>query len=99
MVEEGEDWKDVNIPVETAPPPAAASAPPTAAAPAADVVAKTAGGPAKLNLLGPAVKLLLSQHNLEASQVPATGPHNVLLKGDVLRFIESGRRGNRVSNI
>ncbi|XP_003745716.1 pyruvate dehydrogenase protein X component, mitochondrial [Galendromus occidentalis] len=97
MVEEGEDWKDVNIPADTAPPAAAQSSapgPPTAASPApvprATPVAQSPSSSANLNLLGPAVKLLLSQNNLQASQVPATGPHNVLLKGDVLRFIESG---------
>lgn len=72
MVEEGEDWKDVSIPHDSGPllgaaAPAAPS--PAQAAQAATKAAPTAGAPARANLIGPAVKLLLATHGLEASQV------------------------------
>lgn len=78
MVEEGEDWKDVNIPDESAAPAAAApapsAAPPAAAAPpppapAAQPKAPADGATARANLIGPAVKLLLATHGLDVSQV------------------------------
>ncbi|XP_022666943.1 pyruvate dehydrogenase protein X component, mitochondrial-like [Varroa destructor] len=92
MVEEGEDWKDVNIPVETVAAPAAAPSAPKGSPAVVPATSSTASGTmrTKLHLLGPAVKLLLHQHGLDAFQVPASGPKNILLKGDVLHFIESG---------
>ncbi|CAH8429396.1 unnamed protein product [Dicrocoelium dendriticum] len=37
--------------------------------------------------LGPAVRLLLESHSLDASKIPASGPRGQLLKGDVLSYI------------
>lgn len=87
MVEEGEDWKDVEVPSSAASP----DSPPTTApsvTPAASTA--TASGPAggKASLVGPAVKHLLDTYGLKAEDVPATGPHGVLLKSDVLKFVQ-----------
>ncbi len=38
--------------------------------------------------LGPAVKKLLAEQNLDPSQIPATGPKGRVTKGDVLDFIK-----------
>lgn len=71
MVEEGEDWKDVNIPVETVAAPAAAPSAPKGSPAVVPATSSTASGTmrTKLHLLGPAVKLLLHQHGLDAFQV------------------------------
>ncbi|KAL1433825.1 hypothetical protein MTO96_012165 [Rhipicephalus appendiculatus] len=79
MVEEGQDWKDVDVPEETA------GTVPAAAQPAAPAQPKPAR--AKASMVGPAVKHLLDMYGLKAEDVPATGPHNVLLKADVARYM------------
>lgn len=40
-------------------------------------------------LISPSVRNLLEQFNVDANDVPATGPKNILLKSDVLTFIQS----------
>lgn len=83
MVEEGQDWKDVDVPEDTAGTlPAIAAQPGTADQPK-PVSAKTS------SMVGPAVKHLLDMYGLKAEDVPATGPHNVLLKADVARYVTS----------
>jgi 2-oxoglutarate dehydrogenase E2 component (dihydrolipoamide succinyltransferase) len=61
---------------------APAPAPAPAAAPAA-----TTGGDAPLS---PAVRKLIDDNKLDASKIPATGKDGRLVKGDVLKFMESG---------
>ncbi|KAH7950838.1 pyruvate dehydrogenase protein X component [Rhipicephalus sanguineus] len=82
MVEEGQDWKDVDVPEETA----AGSMPAAAAQPAAS---QPKPARARASMVGPAVKHLLNMYGLKAEDVPATGPHNVLLKADVARYVSS----------
>jgi 2-oxoglutarate dehydrogenase E2 component (dihydrolipoamide succinyltransferase) len=41
--------------------------------------------------LGPAVRKLLDEHKLEASEVPATGKDGRVTKGDVLQYLETSR--------
>ena len=38
--------------------------------------------------MGPSVKLMLLQHNLQPSKITASGPKGSLLKGDVLDFLD-----------
>lgn len=41
----------------------------------------------------PSVSMLIERHNLEAaivSKIPASGPKNNLLKGDILKFLKEG---------
>lgn len=84
-VEEGQDWKDVQIPgakAKAAPAPTKSAA---AASPTANVVHE----PVDLHFvpgIGPATNLLLAQYGLEPSQVPASGPKG-LVKGDVMKYI------------
>lgn len=89
---EGEDWTKAEYP--TLPPaPAAPATKAQVAAPAAPAAAPAPKAPetkASTAPLSPAVLQLVSLHNLDASRIPATGPHGRLLKGDVLQFIEKG---------
>ena len=72
--------------------PAAAPAP--AATPAATPAPAPAPTPAAAanadHPLSPAVKRLVEENNLDASQIPATGKDGRLTKGDVLAAIEKG---------
>merc|ERR1711963_851676 len=86
MVEEGDDWKNVEIPAE------ASSPGQSAATPAAAAPAKATPSPATEDdghLMGPSVKKLLQEYNIKPSSVQATGPSGSLLKGDVLNYIKS----------
>ncbi|EDQ93106.1 uncharacterized protein MONBRDRAFT_13994, partial [Monosiga brevicollis MX1] len=47
----------------------------------------TPGGQPTTRPLSPAVRALVDKHGLDVSQIPATGPKNYLLKGDVLAFM------------
>jgi len=92
MCEEGEDWKDVRIPVEGAvaeqvmevesKPGLPAAAPSVAAAVLPFI------HPEKT---GPATALLLSQYNIEPSKLTGSGPKGNLVKSDVLNYIEENR--------
>ena len=72
----------------------AAEAPAAALAPAATPAATPAPTPAAAanadHPLSPAVKRLVEENNLDASQIPATGKDGRLTKGDVLAAIEKG---------
>ncbi|THD21341.1 Dihydrolipoamide acetyltransferase component of pyruvate dehydrogenase complex [Fasciola hepatica] len=94
----GEDWKEVAASAPAVAPalqsskeekPAAAAAPQPAVSKTV-ATPKTEGLIPRSSAMGPAVRALLHQHNLNASQIPATGPHGQLLKGDVMAFIAGG---------
>ncbi|SMP62252.1 2-oxoglutarate dehydrogenase E2 component [Neorhodopirellula lusitana] len=73
--------------------PAAAAAPSTPASPPArNASSPKAGGSASGGgaFVMPAAQRILDEHNLDAAQVPATGPGGRLLKEDVQAFIRSG---------
>ncbi|ROT81636.1 pyruvate dehydrogenase protein X component isoform X2 [Penaeus vannamei] len=81
LAPEGEDWKTIEIPAGEESAASATTAEDTPAAAAAG------GGHAHGNY-GPSVRLLLEQYGLAAEQVPPGGPHGILLKGDVLKYIK-----------
>lgn len=63
------------------------------AAPAAKPAAAPAAASTSANTdhpLSPAVRKLVEENNLDASQIPASGKDGRILKGDVLNFIENG---------
>ncbi|PIK50995.1 putative pyruvate dehydrogenase protein X component [Apostichopus japonicus] len=77
MVAEGEDWKDVEMPQEIA-----TSEP--EASPAASEVSQEEikEEPEKVRKnISPAVRQLLDTHNLDAVNIPSSGPGGILLKG------------------
>lgn len=95
MVEEGADWKDVAIPSDGAPPaPASPPSPPVSAPP----VPATSGQPTTAAVqefhfthpaqTGPAAALLLSQYNLNPSDIQGSGPKGNLTKADVVQYIK-----------
>lgn len=91
MVEPGEDPAEVEMPAMDAPAAAAAALAPAAAQPAASAPASAvASGATSQDTLLPAVKNLIAMHHLDPAVIPATGPKGHLLKGDVLRFLETG---------
>ncbi|GAB6020301.1 hypothetical protein CHUAL_003015 [Chamberlinius hualienensis] len=87
VVEEGENWKDVEIPaaesVETSAPvaekPAVSTPKPESALPKQEVPAR---------VIGPAARNALHAFGLGVADVKASGPHGTLLKSDVLQFVE-----------
>ena len=46
---------------------------------------------ATFNRLGPSVRNLLQLYGLEAASITPSGPHNILIKGDVLQYIDKNR--------
>lgn len=85
MVAEGEDWKDVDMPKES---PQEAAAESTADAEVSDKISEE---PTKTRKnISPAVRQLLDVHKLDAEKIPSSGPGGILLKGDILKFIDSG---------
>ncbi|XP_039067296.1 dihydrolipoyllysine-residue acetyltransferase component 1 of pyruvate dehydrogenase complex, mitochondrial-like isoform X5 [Hibiscus syriacus] len=47
--------------------------------------------------ISPSTKLLISEYELDASSLKASGPHGTLLKGDVLAAIKSGKGSSKIS--
>lgn len=94
MVEEGQDWKQVEIPSPDAAPPSAA--PPATHAAAAPVVAPAApspppppkpvtSGPLRLS---PAARHILDTHGLDAKLATPTGPRGLITKEDALNLLK-----------
>ncbi|GFS19994.1 dihydrolipoamide acetyltransferase component of pyruvate dehydrogenase complex [Elysia marginata] len=99
LVEEGDDWKSVEIPAD-AEKPAAASPPPSVSPAAASTAMPAAPHGANLagdgHLIGPSVKKLLQEYNIQASSVSPSGPGGALLKGDVLDYINANKLDKKV---
>ncbi|XP_075402024.1 pyruvate dehydrogenase protein X component, mitochondrial [Tenrec ecaudatus] len=96
MVEEGEDWKRVEIPKDVGPPPPAAkpSVPPPPAAPPTSAPVKKEPSPGKLQFrLSPAARNILDKHALDASRGTATGPRGIFTKEDALKLVELKQMG------
>ncbi|XP_026095231.1 pyruvate dehydrogenase protein X component, mitochondrial isoform X2 [Carassius auratus] len=88
MVDEGEDWKQVEIPAlepvtpttappTTAPPPATDHAPPRTTTPSA---------PKQLRL-SPAARHILDTHGLDPHLAKATGPRGLITKEDAVKLL------------
>ncbi|KAJ8557562.1 hypothetical protein K7X08_003187 [Anisodus acutangulus] len=58
-------------------------------------IRKTTG----FNRISPAAKILIMEHGLDASSIPASGPRGTLLKGDVLAALKSGKGSTNISAI
>ena len=88
MGEGGAAANDTSVPAPAAEAPAAPAAPepvmPTASAPApAPIVA-----PADEPKLSPAVRKMIADNHLDASSIPASGPHGRVTKEDVQNFYQ-----------
>ncbi|XP_056454905.1 pyruvate dehydrogenase protein X component, mitochondrial [Gadus chalcogrammus] len=95
MVEEGEDWKQVEVPPPTAPPAAPAAAvaasvapppapaqPPPALPPAVHTISSA------LLRLSPAARNILDTHGLDPRLATPTGPRGLITKEDVLNLLK-----------
>ena len=85
FVEEGEDWKDVEIPERAS----SAVDEQTTTTRKEETKSTTSSSSAQSNLISPSVRNLLEQYNIDANRVKATGPKNNVLKSDVLGYIQS----------
>ncbi|XP_021567150.1 pyruvate dehydrogenase protein X component, mitochondrial [Carlito syrichta] len=96
MVEEGGDWKHVEIPKDVGPPPPASapSVPCPSPEPQTSVPVKKEHIPRTLQFrLSPAARNLLEKHALDASQGTATGPRGIFTKEDALRLVQLKQTG------
>ncbi|XP_041365896.1 pyruvate dehydrogenase protein X component, mitochondrial-like [Gigantopelta aegis] len=88
MVEEGDDWQNVEIPKDVTPPSVeTGDSRPTPSSPEAP--ARPVPDAHTSFMAGPSVRKLLEEYGLHAEDVPASGPHGRLLKGDVLNLVKS----------
>ncbi|XP_026775153.3 pyruvate dehydrogenase protein X component, mitochondrial [Pangasianodon hypophthalmus] len=101
MVEEGEDWKQVEIPPLVSSQPAPASPPPAAVPPSPTPVAPPsraapAVGPLRLS---PAARHILDTHGLDPHLATATGPRGLITKEDALNLLKKGDAGRQAAPV
>ncbi|XP_040836028.1 pyruvate dehydrogenase protein X component, mitochondrial isoform X1 [Ochotona curzoniae] len=96
IVEEGVDWKHVEIPKDVGPPPPAAkpSVPPPSPVPQTSMPVKRVHTPGSLQMrLSPAARNILEKYALEATQGTATGPRGIFTKEDALKLVQLKQMG------
>ncbi|XP_056383836.1 pyruvate dehydrogenase protein X component, mitochondrial [Hyla sarda] len=85
MVEEGQDWAQVEIP--SAPPPSTTTTS-TAASPITVTPQKSPAQPGKLGIrLSPAARHILDTNGIDPTLVVASGPRGIVTKEDALRAL------------
>lgn len=93
MVDEGDDWQNVEVPADAgAPPPspAASESPsPASVISAPPPTTSSTGSHSSSHLLGPAVKNYLKQYGLDSGSISGSGPKGTVTKGDVLRHVQT----------
>ncbi|XP_060117190.1 pyruvate dehydrogenase protein X component, mitochondrial [Heteronotia binoei] len=97
LVEEGEDWKQVEIPSDMADAP---SLSPAAAAPSPAVVSPVPKKiePGKLHFrLSPAARNILETHGLDASHCTPSGPRGIFTKEDALKLLDKKQKGKSIA--
>ncbi|XP_019495100.1 PREDICTED: pyruvate dehydrogenase protein X component, mitochondrial [Hipposideros armiger] len=95
LVEEGGDWKHVEIPKDMGPPAASKpSVPQPSLEPQTSAPVKKQHTPGTLQLrLSPAARNILEKHALDASQGTATGPRGIFTKEDALKLVQLKQMG------
>ncbi|XP_036715858.1 pyruvate dehydrogenase protein X component, mitochondrial isoform X3 [Balaenoptera musculus] len=91
LVEEGEDWKHVEIPKDIGPlsPASKPSVPCPSPEPQISTPVKKEHIPGKLQFrLSPAARNILEKHGLDANQGTATGPRGIFTKEDALKLVQ-----------
>ncbi|NXC38477.1 ODPX protein, partial [Penelope pileata] len=97
LVEEGQDWKQVEIPADAsdpslAPPAAALTSAP--AGPSVSAPPKVEHHPGKLQVrLSPAARNILETHGLDPSNVTPSGPRGIFTKEDALKLLQEKQKG------
>nr|XP_031315671.1 pyruvate dehydrogenase protein X component, mitochondrial isoform X2 [Camelus dromedarius] len=96
LVEEGEDWKHVEIPKDIGPPSPASepSVPRPSPEPQVSTPVQKEHTPGKLQFrLSPAARNILEKHALDANQGAATGPRGIFTKEDALKLVQLKQMG------
>ncbi|XP_071414783.1 pyruvate dehydrogenase protein X component, mitochondrial isoform X2 [Pithys albifrons albifrons] len=97
LVEEGHDWKQVEIPTDGSDPSPAPPAPAHTSVPASSSVSappKMEPQPGKLQVrLSPAARNILETHGLDPSNLRPTGPRGIFTKEDALRLLQEKQKG------
>uniref|UniRef100_W5LE58 Dihydrolipoamide acetyltransferase component of pyruvate dehydrogenase complex n=1 Tax=Astyanax mexicanus TaxID=7994 RepID=W5LE58_ASTMX len=102
MVEEGEDWKQVEIPAvssqpaQSAPSPAPPAAAPTSTTPVAPPPRSAEAGQLRLS---PAARHILDTHGLDPHLATATGPRGLITKEDALNLLKKGDAARRAAPV
>ena len=78
-------------PPEKEPEKLSGALPPSATPKPAPGSPKPAGPEAGARHLAPSVRRLVAENSLDPSQIPGTGPHGRITKGDVVLYLESSR--------
>lgn len=81
MVEEGEDWKNVEVPEDVETTSLSTAKEESKEKPSVEKVASQ-------TIMGPSVRNLLQHYAISPEEIKGTGPRNILLKSDVLSHIE-----------
>ncbi|KAJ7416942.1 Pyruvate dehydrogenase protein X component, mitochondrial [Willisornis vidua] len=97
LVEEGQDWKQVEIPADGSDPSPAPPAPAHTSVPASASVSappKLEPQPGKLQVrLSPAARNILETHGLDPSNLRPTGPRGIFTKEDALQLLQEKQKG------
>ncbi|XP_015719071.1 pyruvate dehydrogenase protein X component, mitochondrial isoform X2 [Coturnix japonica] len=98
LVEEGQDWKQVEIPADvndqTSQAPPAAAVTSTPAGPSVSAPPKVEHQPVKLPLrLSPAARNIVETHGLDPSSVTPSGPRGIFTKEDALKLLQGKQKG------
>ncbi|XP_006642509.2 pyruvate dehydrogenase protein X component, mitochondrial [Lepisosteus oculatus] len=103
MVEEGQDYKQVEIPAEEssptppAPPPALSPSPLTGAVPVVPHRAETTTSTAQ-HRMSPAARHILDTHGLDPGLATASGPHGIITKEDALKLLKKMESREQVAS-
>ncbi|XP_068947504.1 pyruvate dehydrogenase protein X component, mitochondrial [Petaurus breviceps papuanus] len=96
MVEEGADWKKVEIPkdVSPQPPPASPVSAPLVTEAVVPASATKTHTPGKLLFrLSPAARNILEMHDIDPNQGTPTGPRGIFTKEDALKLVQLKKSG------
>ncbi|KAF1451501.1 Pyruvate dehydrogenase protein X component, mitochondrial, partial [Spheniscus demersus] len=98
LVEEGQDWKQVEIPTDGSDPSSLAPPAPaltsTPADPSVSAPPKLEHQPGKLQVrLSPAARNILETHGLDPSNITPSGPRGIFTKEDALKLLEEKQKG------
>ncbi|KAL3316268.1 hypothetical protein Ciccas_005094 [Cichlidogyrus casuarinus] len=85
IASEDENWEEV---ASNAKQPKVESASPAPVESVKEEIKPTAPSHSSNDLMGPAARLLIEKHKLNATEIVSSGPHNIILKSDVLSFLD-----------
>ncbi|NXP51044.1 ODPX protein, partial [Heliornis fulica] len=101
LVEEGQDWKQVEIPANGIDPSSLVSPSPALtsahAGPSVSSPPKLEHQPSKLEVrLSPAARNILETHGLDPSKVTPSGPRGIFTKEDALKLLQEKQKGKPI---